>query len=47
MLLFNTWNTFYPSYILHHHIFIYTEILKLFNDNQIIQQIYQKAQGLN
>ena len=47
MLLYNTLNTFYPSYVLHHHIFIYSEIVKLFSENQIIQQLYEKAKLLN
>lgn len=29
MLVYNTWNAFYPSYILNHHFNIYMEILKM------------------
>lgn len=29
MLLYNTWNTFYPSYVLHHHFTIYLQILSM------------------
>lgn len=29
MLLYNSWNAFYPSYILNHHFTVYLEILNM------------------
>lgn len=29
MLLYNSWNAFYPSYILNHHFSVYLQILNM------------------
>jgi hypothetical protein len=37
MLLYNSWNAFYPSYVLNHHFNVYMQIL-----SQITQQTSDK-----
>jgi len=46
MLLYNTWNTFYPSYILSHHWTVYLPILTLFKSNKEVSLTFNKAKNM-
>ncbi len=47
MLIYNTWNTFYPSYVMNHHFAVYLEILKLFHKDSNVIKTYEKARNLD
>lgn len=49
MLLFNTWNAFYPSYIMNHHFTVYLQVLNLLSKeikNENFKEIFRKAQKM-
>lgn len=43
MLRTNVYNTFYPSYVLHHHYFIFTPLLNKFKKEESVKEILTKA----
>ena len=43
MLSTNVYNTFYPSYVLHHHYYIFTPLLNRFRKEQGVRDCLLKA----
>ena len=43
MLTTNVYNTYYPSYVLHHHYFVFVSLLKKVKNIDSLKQFIKKA----